>query len=176
MSKMNTEDSTQIPAGVTLQQDASSLVITFKDNIFARFSLLGLVAFLFLSCTIYCLTGRAPITELPWVALVFVIPTYFGVGMLVNSTIFSVSETEIVIRSGPVPIFPKKRLPTDKLVGFYLRIEHTKSGHYYTLYAVSSDENTPKSMKCFGKNWALGNFFLDVFSKHFGVPSKVTKW
>ncbi len=174
---MNTDDSNRIPDGVTLHERDGSMFLTYKNVTPARFAGIALVGIFYLTCVAYCVSGRAPMSELPWATLVFVFPAYFAVGLFVNTICFSVDDKEIVIRRIPLPTWPTKRIPSDKIVGFYLEQIHQTSGDTYTLSAAVGDPKDPKKrgIKDFGRNREVAKFFLSLFSRRFKVPTRIIR-
>jgi len=158
------------PAGVTVQQQDGAFVMCFKELARAGYVVLGLSAWFIITVLVYGFVNNVPTSELVGASVIFAVLLYFAVAMIISVSTVSVSDNELVVARGPLPLWFTKRLPLDLITSLHVKVHVNKNSQTYSLAAARSDGKRPKRLVGFGRDQERAKYFLRVLSRTLGLP------
>ncbi len=159
------------PDGVTLEQQDGSLILRHKETFRTGIVFLVLSAQFFFTILIYSFAqSGVSITQFAVVTAITAIGVYVGVSKVINVTTVWVSESEMVIARGPMPLSSTKRLPTDQFVGLQMKVHVNKNSQSYSLVASLDGARKPRRLVGFSRDLDRAKYYKSVLSRRLGLP------
>ena len=167
-------DPSQPPDCVTQHELGNSLVIRYQDRTLG-FALLSLPAMYFITIIGYTISvGGVPVSELIGAGILGLGVLLIPVSMIVNATLITVNEQELIVTRGPLSLSRTKKLLAVEIENLHVKAwVGQKSGMSFHLRASLHGEDKPKVLIRLNRDHEPGYYVGNLIYGKLGLHGEV---
>jgi len=163
------------PACVTHREQDGSLVIRYQDRRLGL-ALLTLPVWYFATVVLWAVgAGGVPVSELVGAGVIGVLVLLVPVAMIVNATVITVNDGELIVVRGPLSLSRTKRLRASEIENLHVKAERgQQSGKAsFHLRAMLTGVDAPEVLVRLHRDHEPGYYIGNLIYARLGRPGEV---